>query len=108
MDDKNNIRFGRQRKDAEKSRSESKRPACIVAAYSLIIFGAIFCAVFLGGNVKNEVSDTSNHSFEAVYAMAEVSEVSGGDSVLTASLDDGEWSFWAYLEYVISKFIGDV
>lgn len=87
---------------------KSRKTNIFTSATAIVAAGAIFCIAFLGKYIDKKDNNVSNHSFEAVYAMAQVDTVptNSSDSVLTGSMEDGEWSIWAYLEYVISKFIG--
>lgn len=79
-------------------------------ATALVAAGAVFCTAFFGKYIGKERDRPLNHSFEAVYAMAPLDTVSvdSSNSILTGSMEEGEWTIWAYLEYVISKFLGEV
>lgn len=100
------ISSGRQRKTtASVTKSENRRK--FSSAWLVAVTGIVFCSVFLGGYLVRKAGDVSNYTFDTVYvaASADVS-ADGSDksgSVLSGSIENGEWSLWAYLEYVISK-----
>lgn len=100
------ISSGRQRKTtASVTKSEKRRK--FSSAWLVAVTGIVFCSVFLGGYLVRKAGDVSNYTFDTVYvaASADVS-ADGSDksgSVLSGSIENGEWSLWAYLEYVISK-----
>ena len=99
------VRSGRERqhRDSAKSGGGAKRTACVIC-----ICGAIFCAAFFAAYLSSgeeRYAEGENYTFDTVFASAS-SDGGEGRSVITGSMENGEWSLWAYLEYVISRLIG--
>ena len=93
----------RQHRGGARSCGGAKRTACVIC-----ICGAIFCAAFFAAYLSSgeeRYAEGENYTFDTVFASAS-SDGGNGRSVITGSMDNGEWSLWAYLEYVISRLIG--
>ena len=93
----------RQHRGGARSCGGAKRTACVIC-----ICGAIFCAVFFAAYLSSgeeRYAEGENYTFDTVFASAS-SDGGDGRSVITGSMENGEWSLWAYLEYVISRLIG--
>ena len=76
----------------------------ILSLYKVALAGAAFFAAYLSSG-EERYAEGENYTFDTVFASAS-SDGGDGRSVITGSMENGEWSLWAYLEYVISRLIG--
>ena len=99
------VTSGRERQHRGGTRSAAEQSA---RRAWICICGAIFCAAFFAAHLSSgeeRYAEGENYTFDTVFASAS-SDGGDGRSVITGSMENGEWTLWAYLEYVISRLIG--